>query len=550
MTSTYQSKVGNLEVGGVTFTTPTTQGSGNQFLQTNGSGATSWQYLTGNNPQGGSSRVLIHARRIRGQTTNALTTAMIERSSVLFGSQFLSGNPAGDNLFWDTFTVPTGYDGIFMFILGGWKCGTGGSTYNMRVTRPPSTVLFDQTYNYSTNDCGTVECPIIYNSCLAGDLITFRINENNGSGSTLSITNGASIIGYSGITGIWFSTRELYRLDKYLTCSNKYYSTGTASQTGTTITGSGTIWTDAMVGGIIVFHTTNEYAFIINRISNTQITANISQSIASTSYTILYSGVQFDATGLLATNTLISQNTSNQIAFGGTNNNATIINAPPPSGTITISYPTTTSTQLVGTNEIATLTNKTLTNPVINTTGTITNSTVTINTNALDTSRTSPTLSLIRWTGAITEVARSGLTARTGGAATGWTVTNGTLQAGAANNNYGGRILVIGNGGYLTYTTQNNLSPGVYKITYRTESENNRGIGLYQYQVDGGALQTFRTFDCYYSLAWGSFLMEDYFVVTTSGNPFSMRITCNGKNASSAAFIVGVCSPFSIYKMG
>lgn len=69
-----------------------------------------------------------------------------------------------------------------------------------------------------------------------------------------------------------------------------YYSTGTASQSGTTITGVGTTWTAAMVGMEIEF-VTGETATITAFTSTTSLTAaNISQTVASGTYRIISRG--------------------------------------------------------------------------------------------------------------------------------------------------------------------------------------------------------------------------------------------------------------------
>lgn len=67
-----------------------------------------------------------------------------------------------------------------------------------------------------------------------------------------------------------------------------YYSTGTASQTTTTITGSGTTWTSAMTGMQIQF-VTGETA-TVTYVSATSLTADVSQTVASGTYRIISRG--------------------------------------------------------------------------------------------------------------------------------------------------------------------------------------------------------------------------------------------------------------------
>lgn len=543
----YQSKIPNIENGGFSISLPTTQGSGSQFLQTNGAGSTSWSYINGNNPQGGSGKVMVYGRRTRGLINGTQSTLMIDRAGVLIGANLLSGDPAANGLFWSTVTVPAGYDGIWAFNITSWKCGPGGALFRMTVTRAGPTIVFDQGYNYSNIDCGTNETFIMFDGCLAGDQITFTVNDNNGgTNGLISITN-ASLTNDSGtITGIWYATRELFQISNYLTASPLYYTVGTASQTGTTITGGGgAVWDPSMVGGIIIFHTGNEHAYITGYTDPTTLTTDVSQNISSTGYTIFYNGVQFNSSGLLTSNTLSLQAATNQLLVG-----PATLNSPAPSGEITVNLPAATTT-LVGATEIATLTNKTLTNPTINSTGTITNSCVVMDTNVLDISRTSPAIPLNYFTGRITEIAKSSLVGRTGGVAAGWVVGIGSLQAGASNNGVAWRILVSGpSGGTLTYTLPNNPTPGVYKWTYRIETEGNRAIHQMQVQVDGGAFQTIRIFDAYNAASTGSYTFEDYFVVSTSGNPCNLRLLCDSKNGLSPTFIAGFVTPFTVHRMG
>lgn len=71
----------------------------------------------------------------------------------------------------------------------------------------------------------------------------------------------------------------------YFMTSPHYYSTGTASQSGTTITGVGTTWTSAMVGMEFVF-ATGESATITAFGSTTSLTVSVSQTVSSTTYHI------------------------------------------------------------------------------------------------------------------------------------------------------------------------------------------------------------------------------------------------------------------------
>lgn len=78
------------------------------------------------------------------------------------------------------------------------------------------------------------------------------------------------------------------------------YAVGTASQTGTTITGSGTTWNASMVGGVILF-ANGILTFVEAFVSATSLTAAISQSVGSQAYTLYYGYTQMDNRGNIGT---------------------------------------------------------------------------------------------------------------------------------------------------------------------------------------------------------------------------------------------------------
>lgn len=75
----------------------------------------------------------------------------------------------------------------------------------------------------------------------------------------------------------------------YFTKGQNYYSTGTASQSATTLTGSGTTFTSAMVG-MQVQYASGEVATITAFGSTTSLTVSPSQTVASTVYKIVNKG--------------------------------------------------------------------------------------------------------------------------------------------------------------------------------------------------------------------------------------------------------------------
>lgn len=75
----------------------------------------------------------------------------------------------------------------------------------------------------------------------------------------------------------------------YFTRGQNYYSTGTASQSATTVTGSGTTFTSAMVG-MQIQYASGETATITAFGSTTSLTVSPSQTVASTTYKIVNKG--------------------------------------------------------------------------------------------------------------------------------------------------------------------------------------------------------------------------------------------------------------------
>jgi len=75
------------------------------------------------------------------------------------------------------------------------------------------------------------------------------------------------------------------------------YITGTASQSGYTVTGSGTNFTPAMVGSQLVFANGVSAGTITTYGSATQLTVSNSQTVTSQAYAISYTGLQVASNG-------------------------------------------------------------------------------------------------------------------------------------------------------------------------------------------------------------------------------------------------------------
>lgn len=212
-------------------------------------------------------------------------------------------------------------------------------------------------------------------------------------------TNG--MIGYNSTLQAFEAYENgAWTLTSGLMAGNTIYSTGTASQSTTTITGVGTTFTQAMVGGVMFF-ANGVRAFITGFTSATVLVAAQSQTVSSQAYSLYHSGAQNDSSG----NVSFSQNCFLR------DNNTYILDATDSSRRFTTSIAGTTGTTT--TLNMAPTANRTLTLPDItdtlvskSSTDTLTNKTMTGATNTL-------TASLLK--SATTEVSVSAATAPTTG---------------------------------------------------------------------------------------------------------------------------------------
>ena len=82
-----------------------------------------------------------------------------------------------------------------------------------------------------------------------------------------------------------------------LSVSPLQYSTGTASQSGTTVTGSGTTFTAAMIGSQFIYIDGTSSGAITAFTSTTEIEVTTSQTVSSQNYKIHYQGLQVTSAG-------------------------------------------------------------------------------------------------------------------------------------------------------------------------------------------------------------------------------------------------------------
>jgi len=106
-----------------------------------------------------------------------------------------------------------------------------------------------------------------------------------------------------------------------LSVTPSQYSTGTAYQSLTTIIGSGTTFTNAMVGSQFVFANGTSAGTITAFTDTTHLTVSTSYTIASQAYKIAYTGLQVDSTGNVGIGTTspdtlldVNSGTTNRVA--------------------------------------------------------------------------------------------------------------------------------------------------------------------------------------------------------------------------------------------
>lgn len=113
----------------------------------------------------------------------------------------------------------------------------------------------------------------------------FRVSDTTYAQNYLNIIAGGNVgIGTSAPSGS-------------LSVTPAQYSTGTASQSTTTVTGSGTTWTSAMVGSQFVFANGVSAGTITAFVDANNLTVSTSQTIADQAYKIGYTGLQVASNG-------------------------------------------------------------------------------------------------------------------------------------------------------------------------------------------------------------------------------------------------------------
>lgn len=120
------------------------------------------------------------------------------------------------------------------------------------------------------------------------DEIIFKFDNDIPVGNAVNLKNGFKMHNYGSAVTNGISSN-----------SAQVYATGTAAQSAATVTGTGTTFTVAMIGGYIQY-ASGAYATIIRVNSTTSMTVDHSQTVAARKYKIYYNGPTMGVTNISA----------------------------------------------------------------------------------------------------------------------------------------------------------------------------------------------------------------------------------------------------------
>jgi hypothetical protein len=131
---------------------------------------------------GNPGRIMVSSRSTHGATTAVLSNMTI--GYIDFGAAYLTGSAPAS---YTAFTAPQ--SGVYRFQFGGAKCGVDAGTEEVIDTRSGSGVVYDQTKTFADQDCTSFDGDFIVVNVLAGDVFTFKLQENNALSVVTSITD-------------------------------------------------------------------------------------------------------------------------------------------------------------------------------------------------------------------------------------------------------------------------------------------------------------------------------------------------------------------------
>jgi hypothetical protein len=232
-------------------------------------------------------------------TTTTSQTESAQAYTIYYGTSYNTGSVG------QTTTVLTGVGTVFTPIMaGGWIIYSTGvvaqivsfiSSTVLTVT-PSQTVSTGTSYilYYSTIQLSVLSGNQQFFTGFQNQLVTLPTASTLATGQNYTLTNNGT--GTVTVVGTEFGTPGITisllsgSYGNFMCIANipLFYSTGTASQTTTAITGSGTTWTSAMVGGYIVYANLAIAPITAFVSSTASLTTTTSQTEAAQAYVIYY----------------------------------------------------------------------------------------------------------------------------------------------------------------------------------------------------------------------------------------------------------------------
>lgn len=345
---------GNLLIGnGTGYTLATLTGTSNQTTISNGAGT----ITIGTAQNIGTSSTPTFASETLSAANNQLTLGSGTTTTISATAPAASA----------TYTVPdVGTSASFVMTQGNQTIN-GNKTFNNTTTMSGLTSLATQissnTVTYATGTIGTGGAASLiitgtgtsWTSVMIGGIIvsgatTAVVTAVNSAtqiaiADPITLANGSSYTLYYGSDqSAGGSEGEVNTVDTggswaiyTSTLGGLNYSTGTVTAAAGSVTGSGTTFTRAMVGGIIHFATgASVTSYITDWVSATSLTISPTQTIGSATNYIIYYGGSQTMGGLQTVQNLYVQAATNQITLGGSASNfTTTLTAPAPAASRT-----------------------------------------------------------------------------------------------------------------------------------------------------------------------------------------------------------------------
>jgi hypothetical protein len=122
---------------------------------------------------------LCNARYSHAASTGSLSAVTFNQVDI--GAQYFQGSAPYTGII-----LPAA--GIYEFRLSGWRCGVGDGTVKVTNTRS-GTPVYNQAWVTTNTDCTDFHDHFLIPNCLANDVITMQMDENNSGTPVTSITD-------------------------------------------------------------------------------------------------------------------------------------------------------------------------------------------------------------------------------------------------------------------------------------------------------------------------------------------------------------------------